>query len=204
MLSGLSGRALLIDPRELLDIGIANCLDIGSFEVIGQELNLDTAWSKLEMAAPDLVLIGPNVPEAEAFRSCRQIHDQWPNIHVILVHGEAKDPLVQVDAIDAGAAACLPANIRCQTQVAVLTSIVAGHEPIGRRQAYRADQPAKLTHREHETLLRLASGATYSEIATSMELATATVRNCAQRILEKLQVNSRDAAVRRARRRRII
>lgn len=63
----------------------------------------------------------------------------------------------------------------------------------------RRPSPAKreLTRREKEVLQFLALGMGTSAIARQLGISTATVRNHSQRILAKLQVHSRLAAVAR-------
>lgn len=54
---------------------------------------------------------------------------------------------------------------------------------------------ARLTRREHEVLLKLAEGLSTQEIADALEISHVTVRNHVARILVKLHVHSRLAAV---------
>jgi DNA-binding NarL/FixJ family response regulator len=70
--------------------------------------------------------------------------------------------------------------------------------PKGVKQSSRLP-PAKrgLTRREKEVLQFLALGMGTSAIARELAISTATVRNHSQRILAKLQVHSRLAAVAR-------
>lgn len=54
---------------------------------------------------------------------------------------------------------------------------------------------ARLTRREHEVLLKLAEGLSTQAIADALYISHVTVRNHVARILVKLQVHSRLAAV---------
>jgi PAS domain S-box-containing protein len=56
-------------------------------------------------------------------------------------------------------------------------------------------QVEKLTNREHEVLSLLADGASTSEIAETLSVSSATVRNHIQNILRKLNAHSRVEAV---------
>jgi DNA-binding NarL/FixJ family response regulator len=65
------------------------------------------------------------------------------------------------------------------------------------RERRRVASPGKLTSRETEILRFLALGLGTSAIARELAISPATVRNHAQRVLAKLEVHSRLAAVAR-------
>jgi len=71
-----------------------------------------------------------------------------------------------------------------------------GGSPRGRERR-RVASPGKLTSRETEILRFLALGLGTSAIARELAISPATVRNHAQRVLAKLEVHSRLAAVAR-------
>jgi DNA-binding NarL/FixJ family response regulator len=70
------------------------------------------------------------------------------------------------------------------------------HSPSARERR-RVAAPGKLTARETEILRFLAAGLGTSAIARELAISPATVRNHAQRVLAKLEVHSRLAAVAR-------
>jgi DNA-binding NarL/FixJ family response regulator len=65
------------------------------------------------------------------------------------------------------------------------------------RERRRVAAPGQLTSRETEVLRFLALGLGTSAIARELSISPATVRNHAQRVLAKLEVHSRLAAVAR-------
>ncbi len=67
----------------------------------------------------------------------------------------------------------------------------------GRRTPEPTEEPGQLTDREREVLRLLAAGMGTAGIARDLSISTATVRNHAQRIIAKLRVHSRLAAVAR-------
>jgi len=72
-----------------------------------------------------------------------------------------------------------------------------GSSPAARKRRKAASAPRRLTTRETEILRHLAVGLGTSAIARELSISLATVRNHAQRILAKLEVHSRLAAVAR-------
>jgi DNA-binding CsgD family transcriptional regulator len=79
-----------------------------------------------------------------------------------------------------------------------LRQLGAGRLPRGRRPSTRA-HPAGLTTRESEILAMLARGLRNPQIAARLFVSRKTVEHHVSSILGKLQVSSRDEAVRRAR-----
>jgi DNA-binding CsgD family transcriptional regulator len=57
----------------------------------------------------------------------------------------------------------------------------------------------ELSRRENEILEQLSKGYRYKEIADQLFISTETVRTHIRNIYEKLQVNSRDEALKKAR-----
>jgi DNA-binding NarL/FixJ family response regulator len=72
-----------------------------------------------------------------------------------------------------------------------------GGSPVARLRRVAPLPPRRLTTRETEILGFLATGLGTSAIARELSISPATVRNHAQRILAKLEVHSRLAAVAR-------
>src|SRR5688500_1801410 len=69
--------------------------------------------------------------------------------------------------------------------------------PRGPRESTRKN-PAQLTDRQIEILMRLKEGATYKEIADKLFISPKTVEHHISAILEKLDVSSRSKAVLKA------
>ncbi len=69
------------------------------------------------------------------------------------------------------------------------------HRSTGGRPAGAEAKKARLTRREHEVLVKLSEGLATEAIADELSISHVTVRNHVARILVKLGVHSRLAAV---------
>lgn len=150
---------------------------------------------------PTLVILGPHLPEDRSLALCREIRRRWPASKIAVITEQADDPLFQADAAYSGAAAYLPVDVDAQGCLSAIEAVIAGHVLFPYDILSQAFHLPALTERERAVLRLLAEGKSHREVAAALKLAVGTVRNHAQRILEKLAVHSRAEAVRRARRR---
>ncbi len=194
-------RALVIDPSPLFCEGIADHLSRGGHTVLAHAPDEATGLQCAHSLEPNLVVLGPHLEADESLALCREITRQWPGIKMIVITGQADDPLFQADAACSGASACLPAEVSGQGCLSAIEAVMGGHLLFSREVLSQAFQPIRLSVREQEVLDLLAQGKSDREIAAALVLAVSTVRNHAQRLLAKLGVHSRAEAVQRARRR---
>ncbi len=204
MPNGSTARVIIVDPTQYFREGMRNCLAAGKHIVLGEARNLDEAQQSLDTLNPDLVVIGQNFAEHESFALCREITSRWPTIKTIIYTKHAGDPLFLVDAAYVGVAACLPPETTDAECLAVITRVMAGQPFFSQEFLALASQPIDLTGRERAVLKLMAEGKTDRKMAGALGLKVPTVRNHAQRILEKLGVHSRQEAVWRARHRGLV
>lgn len=192
-------RVVIFDPIEFFRIGLERCLEKAGHSVLGHACHLSDLPETLEGCVPDLVVIGPNFAEPDAFTLGRELLRRWPNVKLILYTSNATDPLVQVDAFHMGIRAVLPPSENSQLEMMKAIQAVLAGDPMFTK-AISKTHPATLTPREHDVLRLIAEGKSDREIAKALNLRVTTVRNYSQQILEKLGVHSRHDALRRARR----
>ncbi len=197
-------RVLLVDPSPFFYEGICNCLRRGGYLALEQAPNLEDALQKLTAQQSDLVLIGSNLQEHESLEISREITSRWSNIKTLVFTTHANDPLFQLDAVYAGTSACLPVETNDDECLEAIKAVVAGHQLFPREILAQGLQPIVLTTREREVLKLLAEGKTDKQIADALVLTFRTVHNHVHRILEKLDVHSRQEAVWRARHRGLV
>jgi len=194
-------RAVVIDPYPVWGEGISSFLSRGGYVILGQARDFEGGLRQLRSLHPNLVVLGPHLGQRQCLALCREITRRWPGIHIILIAEEAQDPQFLIDAVSAGAAACLPGEVEADKLLAVVEAVTAGRAQFSGEVLAQASQPITLTAREQQVLQLMAEGRTDREVAAALGLAVSTIRNHSQRLLEKLGVHSRAEAVRRARRR---
>lgn len=193
-------RIAVIDQSPVVREGLSRWLSDSGYT----HLDLPSTAGEITREEPDhepaLVIIGQSLAEHEALAQCRAVINQWPGVKIIVVSASSADITFQVDAVLSGASACLSALCSANDFVEGVAAVLAGYELFPRDVLSLALNSPRLTSREQEILRLIAAGHTDREIATRLGLSFPTVRNHAQRILEKLAVHDRREALRRAQR----
>lgn len=159
--------------------------------------------SQLDSLQPDLLIVGPHSGESD-LTICREIRHRLSTLKIILFTAHADDSLFQADAAHAGVTALVRPEITEAECLAVIAQVMAGQPFFSQEFVALASRPIDLTAREREMLKLMAEGRTDHEMADALRLKVSTVRNHAQRILEKLSVHNRQEAVWRAKHRGLI
>lgn len=116
-------------------------------------------------------------------------------MRVVFISEDFANPILQADAARLGVSACVPVETSLEELLGVLTVVRMGHSLL-QPSSEEIDRP---TECELRVLQKISEGKTSKQIAAELGITENTVRNHAQRILEKLRVHSRREAVHRAR-----
>lgn len=203
-------RLILIDPDAMSRHALSDSLRAdGRFTVIAQA---ESSQEGVELALhykPALVVIANAVPGMDAVRAIEQITAGAAEVRVVLVSA-TRELEIEMCAVRAGASgfldkdAGLPAIARSLALVAGGESVISRemtHLLLDRLRRTPEDgsgmRPVKspLTDREWEILDMICSGMGTREMADDLFLSTETVNSHVKRILRKLGVHSRSAAV---------
>jgi DNA-binding NarL/FixJ family response regulator len=157
--------------------------------------------------APDVVLLDVGLPGMSGLDLLPRLRAAAPTIKVVLLTVfEDHDRVFQ--ALSAGAAGYLLKTASLDEIATAIREVVAGGAPINPRIARRvldlfARFPARapdygLTPREQEILQLVVAGLIKKEIAGRLGISYHTVDAHLRRVYEKLEVNTRQAAVAKA------
>ena len=176
-----------------------------------------TGQEAIDLAAfyrPHVVLMDDRPPALDGVAAARAVHEPFPDVRVVLLAAEP-DERRGLDALRAGAAGYLSRDFEPVALPRILRGALSGEAAISRRlamsliESYRRAprgraglRPVRspLTDREWEVLDLLAGGAGTEEIARTLVLSTETVRSHLKNLFRKLDVRSREQAVREAER----
>ncbi|MEO0471559.1 MAG: response regulator transcription factor [Bacteroidota bacterium] len=152
---------------------------------------------------PDVVLMDIDLPGMNGIEGVKKLKQKRPNLNILMLTVHADDQAL-FDSLCAGASGYL---IKSTPPVAILRAIEEVHlggapmsMPIARRvlQSFHRNTESPLTDREQEILKLLCDGLNYKVIAEKLFVSGHTVRTHIKNIYQKLHVNSRAEAVKKA------
>ncbi|MFC0674463.1 response regulator [Brachybacterium hainanense] len=209
-------RIMLVDDHPVVRTGMRALLEADArVRVVAEAASGQETLSRLdELAsspdgAPDLVLmdlqLGEGIGGIETTRRVRAAHPSTQVLTVTTFDAEADI----VGSLEAGAVGYVLKDSPTDALIAAVFEAAAGRSALSPEVQQRlvrrlADPRTALSPREAEILEALASGASNREIARALFLSESTVKTHLAHLYGKLGVDSRTAALRVARERRLI
>jgi DNA-binding NarL/FixJ family response regulator len=199
-------RVFLADDQELVRSGLAMIVESqDDLEVAGEAADGEAAVAGVLRTRPDVVLMDVRMPVLDGVRAAERIlgHPDPPRIVMLttfdvdehafaalragasgflLKNSRAEDVLQAIRAVHRGDAVVAPSTTRR------LLDAVAGSLP---GPARVPPEIARLTERERDVLLEVATGASNAEIAARLFLSEATVKTHVGHLLTKLGLRDR-------------
>jgi two-component system, NarL family, response regulator NreC len=211
-------RVLIADDHGIVRKGLRLQLEQrAEFEVVGEASDGRDAVKMVEELNPDVVVMDIAMPNLNGIEATTQIVKKHPNIGVIMLSMHS-DETYLTRTLAAGAKGYLLKDT-ADVDLYRAVSVVAQGKPFFSpaiantlledymrqlQQRGLQDSYDLLTDREKEILQLLAEGKTNKEVATILDLATATVETHRTRLMQKLDLHSSADIVLYAVRKKII
>ena len=199
-------KILIVDDHAIVRSGLSKFLLVcPDLELIGEAESGEEAVQHCATRTPDVILMDLKMPGMDGVVATRQILHQCPQVKVIVLTSFAEQNLVQ-GALQAGAIGYLQKNVTGVELASAIRSAYAGRMTLSHEAAQVLAQSAvqpylpagKLTEREREVLASMVEGLSNSEIADRLVVSLGTVKFHVSNIFQKLDVDSRVAAVKLA------
>jgi NarL family two-component system response regulator LiaR len=185
-------RVLVVNDHQMERRGMTAMLQsFNDVMVVGVARTGLQALQICDKTRPDVVLMDLLMPDVDGAEITRQIHEQYPNIHVIVLTSWDEYELVQ-RALTQGAETYLLKNASAVQLAEAIRAVQAGHVEVS---LPLPDLGADLTSREVEVLIQVAQGLTNAQIAIHLKISRATVKYYVSSILGKMGAESRTEAV---------
>ncbi|MFJ2552809.1 response regulator [Microbacterium sp. NPDC087591] len=205
-------RVLVVDDQPLVRMGNALVLDSADdIEVVAEAGSGEEGIAMAKMCRPDVVLMDVRMPGIGGIAATRAITAAHPDIRVIILTTFDIDEYA-FGGLQAGASAFLLKSSTPAALTAAVRTVASGDGVVEPRitkrliDHYAQRAPAsggdhrpppldRLTPREHDVFLAIASGLSNPEISAQLHLTPATVKTHVNRIFAKLGVRDRVHAV---------
>ena len=171
--------------------------------------NCEEALKNLAKDEADVILMDIGLPGISGIEGIRRIKSAKPSIDIITVTVHNEDEKV-FNALCAGATGYLTKNVSPQRLIEAINEVRDGGAPMSTNIArmvissFQKSTQSPLTSRETEVLQLMAKGKSYTMIADELFINKETVRSHIKNIYQKLNVNSKSAAIDKATKERII
>lgn len=173
------------------------------YEVVGMYHNCEDALANIKDDAPAIVLMDIELPGINGVEGTKKIKAYKSTIEILIVTVYENSETV-FNALCAGATGYLTKNASVTQLVKAMDEVLNGGAPMSIHIAkmvvnsFRKAPVSVLSERETEVLTLLASGKSYKSVADSLFISVNTIRFHIKNIYEKLQVCTRDEAVKKA------
>jgi len=204
-------RVVLVDDQELVRTGLAMVVDSqDDMRVVGQAGDGSDALDVLATTPADIVLMDVRMPRMDGVEATRRHLARDPAGARVVVLTTFDLDEHAFAAIKAGASGFLLKDASAEDVLDAIRSVHNGDAVLAPSTTKRLiahvagglpgprtgpDPLGRLTPREREVLVEVASGASNAEIASRMYLSEATVKTHVGRLLAKLGLRDRVQAV---------
>jgi NarL family two-component system response regulator LiaR len=203
-------RVLVADDDPLVRSAVREALSSpGDIRIDGEASNGEQAVAIALRRRPDVVLLDVGIPRVDAITVTRRIHQQAPDVHVVVFSSSPDDELGLL-GLRAGAVGFLLKDVTSEALARALRGIARGEAAVSRtltRQVLdylhlgtetgSGMRPvwSTLTSREWQVLDLLCEGRATEEIADRLVLSVETIRTHVKHVLAKLGAHSRAEAI---------
>ena len=173
------------------------------FKVVGAYLNAEDALHYLKDDLPDIVLMDVELPKMDGIQCTKHIKKIRPKTLIIMVTVFENSKVV-FDALCAGATGYLTKNASSSKLLSALDEAIDGGAPMSINiakmvvQSFQKAPETILTERETQVLTMLSRGSSYKSVALELEITVNTIKFHIKNIYDKLQVHSKEDAIKAA------
>lgn len=202
-------RVVVCDDHPVYRQGLQVLLaEVGGIEVVGEAPDGETAVKLVDELQPDVVVMDLHMPGISGVEATRRLLARNPDLGVLVLTMFTDDTSL-LAALRAGARGYVVKDADHQKLATAIMLVAAGETIIGKEVSDRLGAALaassgprpflELSDREYEVLQLMAQGLSNDTIASRLFLSPKTIRNNVSNILTKLGVETRVAAVARAR-----
>jgi DNA-binding NarL/FixJ family response regulator len=193
-------HVLIADDHAIVRQGLRQILSETGDMVVSGEADDGTEAIRLARSKRwDVFLLDVSMPSRNGIDTLKQLHREFPRQPVLILSMHAEEQYA-VRAIKSGAAGYLTKQSAPELLVTAIRQVASGKRFISPTLAEQlaaaiSDDGDKLPHervtdREYQVLVRIASGKTLTQIAEELNLSVKTVSEYRKRLLDKMRLDT--------------
>ncbi len=203
-------HVVLIEDDATIRDGITFLINNTSeFKVVGQYGSYDAAAKTITDLMPDIILLDIELPGMNGLDAIPDLLKKVPSAHIIILTVYENEQTI-FKALRNGASGYLTKNMSTSKITDAMREVITGGAPMSPGiakmviQSFQKNPETPLTKRETEVLENVAQGKSRTKIARDLFIDLETVKTHIKSIYLKLDVNSKDEALRIARQNKFI
>jgi DNA-binding NarL/FixJ family response regulator len=202
-------KILIADDHAVVRRGLQQIMADAFAEIkVGEATTAEEALDSVRQEDWDVVVLDISMPGRSGLDALKEIKKDRPNLPVLVLSIHPEDQFA-TRVLKAGASGYMTKETAPDELVNAINKVLAGgkyvSEALAERLALDLEREAegiplhqRLSDREYEVLLLIASGHTISEIADKLALSVKTISTYRTRILEKTSLKSNADLIRYA------
>ncbi|MBA3662644.1 MAG: response regulator transcription factor [Bacteroidetes bacterium] len=171
--------------------------------VISSFSTVEDALTKLQANAPNVILLDIELPGISGIDAIPKIKNLLPKTHILMLTVYDTEELV-FKALSNGASGYLTKNSNTEKITDAIQEVMDGGAPMSMNiakiviKSFHKNTNSPLTKRETEILEQISEGKSRSKIAKDLFVDLETVKSHIKNIYSKLNVHSREDAIKQA------
>lgn len=201
---------IIIEDNELVNKVFCENIDASeNFYIKNTYYNAEDAIANFRNDLPDLVLMDIELPIMDGIQCTKELKKIKQDTVIIMVTVYENSETV-FDALCAGASGYLTKNASSEKLLSALEEASMGGAPMSINiakmvvQSFQKAPETVLTERETEVLTMLSKGSSYKTIAIALDISINTIKYHIKNMYDKLQVHTKEDAIKEASNRKYI
>ncbi|MBL7932124.1 MAG: response regulator transcription factor [Bacteroidia bacterium] len=197
-------RVSIIEDDETIRNGFTYLINAsGNYSVISSFSNAESALQHLAKEQPEVILLDIELPGMKGIDAIPKIKQILPKTHILMLTVYDNEENV-FNALTKGASGYLTKSDSTEKIMDAIQEVMDGGAPMSMNiakiviKSFHKNHNTPLTKRETEILEQIANGKSRSKIAKQMFIDLETVKSHIKHIYVKLNVHSREDAIKEA------
>ena len=197
-------KVVMIEDDETIRTGFTYLINNSEkYRVVNSYANAEQAIAKIIADEPQVILLDIELPGMKGIDALPKLKQLLPKTHVLMLTVYDNEDNV-FNALTKGASGYLTKSDSAEKIMDAIQEVMDGGAPMSMNiakiviRSFHKNQNTPLTKRETEILEQVANGKSRSKIAKEMFIDLETVKSHIKNIYAKLNVHSRDEAIKEA------